>query len=358
MVPLALAGCMQGGDAAYNAASSYAVKTVEPEDIYLSESYPASIQGRRDIGIYPQVSGTISNVFVKEGQRVRKGQSLFIIDQVPFKAALQMAQANVEAAEARVATAQLVYDSRVKLCEKNVISEFDMLTGRNDLLTAKAALTQAKAQLVTAENNMVYTQVLSPCDGVVGTLPYREGSLVSPQIQVPLTTVSDNSTMYVYFSLSETQFLGLTESHSSMSEVIGSIPELKLELSNKTVYPFEGKTETISGVVDRNTGSVSVRAVFPNEGGILHSGMSGKVILTRPHENAIIIPCKATFEIQDKIFAFKVVDGKAVAAQLKVMLTDDGRNYVVTSGLESGDTIVLEGADMIREGQEISGRNE
>lgn len=335
--------------------SSYAAMTVAPADVTLSQSYPASIEGRQDIAIYPQVSGTISKVCVKEGQRVRKGQSLFIIDQVPFKAALQMAQANVEVANAGVATAQLVYDSREKLYEEKVISEFDLLTSRNQLLTAKAQLAQAEAQLVTAENNMTYTQVLSPVDGVVGTIPFRAGALVSPALPQPLTTVSDNSQMYVYYSISEIQLLSLTARHGSMDEVLASLPPVKLQLADGSFYGEEGYIETISGVIDPRTGSVSVRAVFPNAGGILHSGASGDIILMNTEKNAISVPCRATFEMQDVVCTYKVVDGKTVLARLEnVRLSDDGKSYVVGGGLSAGDVIVLEGVGMLREGQNIS----
>ena len=327
---------------------------VSTSEINVTEKYPASIEGRQDIAIFPQVSGTISKVCVKEGQKVRKGQSLFIIDQVPFKAALQMAQANVEAAQAGVATAQLVYDSRVKLFDEKVISEFDMLTNKNQLLTAKAGLAQAEAQLVNAENNMTYTQVLSPVDGVVGTIPFRAGALVSPAIPQPLTTVSDNSQMYVYYSISEIQLLGLTAQHGSMDEVLANLPPVTLELADGSIYGEKGKIETISGVIDPRTGSVSVRAVFPNVGGILHSGASGRIILDRKHEDVIIIPCSATFELQDLVFAYKYIDGKAVSSRLAVTLTDDGRNYIVNSGLEEGDIIISEGVGLIRDGQNIT----
>lgn len=349
-----VSGC--GNNGAGNGAAqeeSFPTVTVSTSDVQLSERYPATVQGRQDIEIRPQVSGTISKVNVKEGQRVRKGQSLFIIDQVPFKAALQMAEANVESAEAGVATAQLVYDSRVELYEKKVISEFDMLTAKNQLLTAKAGLAQAQAQLVNAQNNMTYTQVLSPADGVVGTLPFREGALVSPSIAVPLTTVSDNSQMYVYYSLSETQLLALTAEHGSMDEVIASIPAVKLELADGSLYSESGKVESISGVIDPNTASVSVRAVFPNKGGILHSGASGRVIIASTDKNALLIPCSATFELQDLVCAWKVVDNKAVTTRLKVKLTDDGKNYVVLSGLSEGDEIVSEGVGLIHEGQVV-----
>lgn len=335
--------------------SPFASIRIEASDVNLSEIYPASIEGRQDIAIFPQVSGTISKVCVKEGQRVRKGQSLFIIDQVPFKAALQMAQANVEAAEAGVATAQLVYDSRVKLFEENVISEFDLLTSKNQLLTAKAGLAQAEAQLVTAENNMTYTQVLSPVDGVVGTIPFRAGALVSPAIPQPLTTVSDNAQMYVYYSISEIKLLEMTAEHGSMAEVLESLPKVRLQLADGSLYPEEGYVETISGVIDPRTGSVSVRAVFPNEGGILHSGASGNVVVPTVHEGVIMVPCRATFELQDMVCAYKVVEGKAVMTRLQgVSLSDDGKSYVVRGGLDVGDVIVSEGVGMVRDGQDIT----
>ena len=350
---LAVAGCGNGAQNSSNEAGTFPVISVESKDVTISEHYPATIQGRQDIEIHPQVSGTISKVNVKEGQRVRRGQSLFIIDQVPFKAALQMAEANVESAKASVATAQLVSDSRAELYEKKVISEFDLLTAKNQLLTAKAGLAQAEAQLVTAKNNMTYTQVLSPADGVVGTLPFREGALVSPSTPTPLTTVSDNSQMYVYYSLSETRLLALTAEHGSMEEVLESLPPVSLELADGSIYPYQGKIESISGVIDPGTASVSVRAVFPNKGGILHSGASGRVIVTSEEKNAIVIPCTATFELQDIVCAWKVVDGKAATAKLSVRLTDDGKSYIVRSGLAEGDRIVSEGVGLLHENQEV-----
>lgn len=344
--------CEQEAQSAQDVA--YASMKIGASDVNLSEIYPASIEGRQDIAIFPQVSGTISNVCVKEGQRVKKGQSLFVIDQVPFLAALQMANANVEAAKAGVATAKLNYDSAKELFAKKVISEHQLKTTENGYLTAKAGLAQAEAQLVTAKNNVTYTQVLSPADGVVGTIPYRVGALVSPAIPQPLTTVSDNSQMYVYYSLSEIQLLDLTAEHGSMDEALAQLPPVKLELANGKIYPSEGKVETISGVIDPTTGSVSVRAVFPNEGGILHSGASGRIVLDRKHTGVVLIPCSATFELQDLVFAYKYVDGKAVATRLSVQLSDDGKNYLVRSGLKTGDIIITEGVGLIRDNQTIT----
>ena len=344
--------CEQEAQSAQDVA--YASMKIGASDVNLSEIYPASLEGRQDIAIFPQVSGTISNVCVKEGQRVKKGQSLFVIDQVPFLAALQMANANVEAAKAGVATAKLNYDSAKELFAKKVISEHQLKTTENGYLTAKAGLAQAEAQLVTAKNNVTYTKVLSPADGVVGTIPYRVGTLVSPAIPQPLTTVSDNSQMYVYYSLSEIQLLDLTAEHGSMDEALAQLPPVKLELANGKIYPSEGKVETISGVIDPTTGSVSFRAVFPNEGGILHSGASGRIVLDRKYTGVILIPCSATFELQDLVFAYKYVDGKAVATRLSVQLSDDGKNYLVRSGLKTGDIIITEGVGLIRDNQTIT----
>lgn len=334
--------------------NSFKVLETQKKDIQLADNYPATIRGRQDIAIYPQVSGTISKVCVKEGQRVRKGQSLFIIDQVPYKAALQMAQANVKAAEAAVATSRLVYDSRKALYEENVISEYDLRTSENSLLSAEAQLAQAQAQEVTAQNNMTYTMLLSPADGVIGTLPLREGALVSPSSPTALTTVSDNSTMYVYFSITENKLLSLCNAHGNMDEVLKSLPPVQLRLNDGSIYDNEGFIETISGVIEPSTGSVSVRAVFQNKGGLLHSGSSGKIILPYSYGGAIVIPASSTFELQDKVFVFLVKDGKAVSRQVEVFLTDDGKNYVVKTGLDEGDIIITEGIGMVRDGQSVT----
>lgn len=349
---LSVLSCQQGTQQ-QGGTEEYAAMKVTGRDISISESYPASIEGCQDIAIYPQVSGTIYQVCVKEGQRVRKGQSLFVIDQVAFEAALNMAKANVEAAKAAVATAGLTFESRQKLYERQVVSEYDLRTSENAYLTAKAQLAQAEAQLVNAENNMRYTRVESPADGVIGTLPFRVGSLVSAGMPKPLTTVSDNSRMYVYYSVSEVKFMQMTNGHDSMDEVISSLPAVMLKLADGSIYKEKGEVETISGVIDPNTGSVSIRAAFPNKGGILHSGASGDILIEREYKDVIVIPCKATFEIQDKVCAWKIVDGKTQSTFLDTRLSNDGKSYIVLSGLEKGDIIVTEGAGMLREGASV-----
>lgn len=361
----ALAGCCMAVVSCSQAPTAqmvgeYAVLTVAPTDTEITNIHSATIRGRQDIDIYPQVSGTISKLLVSEGERVRKDQPLFIIDQVPYKAALQTAEANVKAAEAGVATAQLTYDSKKELRTRDIISDYDLMTSENNLLTAKAQHAQAQAQLVNAANNLSYTVVKAPANGVVGTLPYRVGALVSPSLPQPLTTVSDNSDMYVYFSLTENQLLDLTRQYGSMDAAIKALPEVSLQLNDGSIYSEPGRIESISGVIDTSTGSVQLRAVFPNKGGLLHSGGAGNVIVPKRIENAIVIPQVATFELQDKVYVYKIVDGKAASSMVEVALQSDGRNYIVRSGLVPGDVIVAEGVGLLREGTPIvaKGRKE
>ena len=327
-----LAAC--GNAPAVQTRSEYQVMDITTSDKELQTTYSAAIRGRQDIDIYPQVSGTLTRLCVEEGQAVRKGQILFIIDQVPYIAALRTAEANVEAAKAGVATSQLTYDSKRELYAQKVVSEFDLKTSHNSLLSAKAQLAQAEAQRINAANNLSYTEVKSPVDGVVGTLPYRVGTLVSSGMPKPLTTVSDNSDMYVYFSMTE-------------------MPAVSLQLNDRSTYPQEGKIETISGVIDTSTGTVSLRAVFPNKDGLLTSGGSGNVIVPLKKENCIVIPQAATYELQDKVFVYKVVDGKAESAPVQVTRVNGGQEYIVENGLQVGDVIVVEGVGLLREGTPV-----
>ncbi len=346
-----LTSCKQASSGSVQ--SSYVLMTVAPQDKELSTSYSATIRGRQDIEIYPQVSGTIERLLVSEGDKVRKGQILFVIDQVPYKAALNTALANVEAAKAGVATAELTYTSNQELYAQQVVSEFTLKTSENSYLTAKAELAQAEAQEVNARNNLSYTEVKSPSDGVVGALPYRVGALVSSAMAQPLTTVSDNSTMYVYFSMTENQLLSLVREYGSMDEALAGMPEVELQLNDNSIYEHKGKVESISGVIDRQTGTVVVRAVFPNEGRLLHSGASGVVLVPTVYKNSIVIPQEATVQMQDKTLIYKVVDGKAVSALVTVSPNSDGQEYIVLDGLKEGEEIVAQGAGLMREGTQV-----
>lgn len=351
VVLVAVAGCKE--PAQHHQTHTYATKVVEAESKTLTQEYSATIRGRQDIDIFPQVAGTITKVCVVEGEKVRRGESLFVIDQVPFKAAKQMADANVEAAKAAVATAQLTADSKQKLYDKGVVSEYELLTAKNMLATCKAQLAQACAAQVNADNNLNYTLVKSPADGVVGTIPFRVGALVSPQIPQPLTTVSDNSEMYVYFSMNENRLLDLIGAYGSVDKTLASMPAVSLELSNGKEYACKGRIESISGVINTSTGSVSMRAVFPNKERMLHSGASGNIVLPQVFESVIVVPKSATYEVLDQIYVYKVVDGKAVATRVAVAEASTTTEYIVTEGLQSGDEILIEGAAIVRNGDQV-----
>ncbi|MCM1162824.1 MAG: efflux RND transporter periplasmic adaptor subunit [Muribaculaceae bacterium] len=326
-------------------APSIAVVTLAPEQTDLPSTFPATIKGKTDIDIRPQVTGFITKVHVDEGQHVRKGQVLFTLDQVQFNAAVDQAKAAVNSAQTAVNTAQMTADSKKALREKNIISDYEYQLALNTLAQAKAQLANANAALVTAKKNLAYTVVTSPSDGVVGTIPNREGSLASPSSAQPLTTVSENSQVYAYFSLTEKDLLSMAgDGARTVDAAIKAMPAVKLKLNDGSIYPYEGKVATVSGVIDNSTGSSSVRALFPNPNGVLRSGGTGQIIIPNVKENVIIIPQKATFELQDKRFAYVVNDSNKVASvPITIETASDGKNFVVTSGLKAGDRIAIEG---------------
>ncbi|MCH5169304.1 MAG: efflux RND transporter periplasmic adaptor subunit [Prevotellaceae bacterium] len=326
----------------------------EKKDITLTQKYSATIRGRQDIDVYPQVGGTLQKLCVTEGQRVTKGQTLFIIDQVPYQAALNTAEAAQKAANAQLATAQLSYNSTKKLYDEQVVSDFDLQTAHNALLTAKAQVAQADAQVTNARNSLSYTVVKSPANGVIGTLPYRQGTLVSSAMPQPLTTVSDNNDVYVYFSLIESQLLQMIRSNGDIEQAIAAMPELTLQLVDGSEYEQKGKVESISGVVDKNTGSVQLRALFPNPNHLLHSCSTGNILMPTQYKDVLVIPIGATVQTQDK-FKVYVVDAEGHAnGQLVTLLPQtNGKEYIVSAGLDGSEDIILEGAGMVREGQKV-----
>lgn len=341
-----LSACGSKGDAsaAAGAAPALAVETITPGSIELETVFPSTIKGKTDIEVRPMVSGNITAVHVDEGQRVHKGQALFTIDQVPYQAAVDQAQASVNVASTAVQTAQISYDSNKALFDKNIISAHALQISANQLAQAKAQLAQAQAGLVNAQKNLSYTQVIAPSDGIVGTIPLRVGALASPS-GLALTTVSDNSQVYAYFSLNEKQILDLTDGGASTLEAaIAAMPEVKLRLANGTVFPNPGKVATVSGVIDASTGSATVRALFSNNNNMLRSGSTGSVIMPMNQTDVIIVPQKATFEVQDRKFVYTVdADNVLHSTPIEVLGIQDGRNYVVTSGLNQCDRIVVEG---------------
>ena len=252
--------------------TAYKTLTIKSGDQILKTGYTATLRGRQNVEIRPQVSGIITEICINEGDAVHKGQTLFIIDQIPYKASLQTAIANVKSAEAKLATAKLTADSKAELYKEQVVSEFDLQTARNEQIAAEAALAQAKAQEVNARNDLSYTEVKSPVDGVASMIPYRVGALVNSSITEPLVTVSDDSEVYAYFSMTENQILDFVQQYGSLKKAIEHLDKVELTMSNGKTYSSLGKVDAISGTIDEGTGAISLRAVFSNPDQFLRNG--------------------------------------------------------------------------------------
>lgn len=303
------------------------------------------------------MDGLITRICIGEGQKVRKGQTLFVIDQVPYKAAFAEAVANVKSAEAKLATARLNLKSAKMLREKNVVQDYDLSTARNELAAAEAALAQARAKEVSARNNLSYTEVKSPVDGVTGMIAYRVGALVNSNISEPLVTVSDDSHMYVYFSLSENQIAGLTEQYGSLDEFMKKTADVELRMAGGRMYGEKGRISAVSGIVSAGTGAVTLRADFPNPKNLLRGGGSATVIVPTTLTQAIVIPQGATYELQNRKFVYKVVDGKARSVPVTLYPQNNGTEYIVEEGLKPGDVIIAEGAGLVKEGTKVGSQN-
>ena len=333
---------------------TYKIMTVTSADRELKTGYAATINGCQTVEIRPQVSGMITDIRIEEGDFVRKDSVLFVIDQTPYKAAYEIAVANVKSAEAAMSTAQLILDSNKDLFKEDVVSEIDLMTAQNDLAEAEARLALCRAEEINAQNNLSYTEVRSPVNGVASMIPYRVGALVGSNIEKPLVTVSDDSQVYAYFSMAENQMLDLIMEYGSLREAINKMPEVELMMCNGRIYPHKGRINAVSGTISETTGAVSLRATFPNGQRLLRNGGSGTVVIPQMRHNCIVIPQAATYELQDRVFVYKVIDGIATSAEIRVLSQNNGKEYIVEEGLTVGDVIVAEGAGLIREGTEIT----
>ena len=336
-------------------ASALAVMTVTPTSQELNSTYPTTIRGKQDIEIRPRVSGHIVKLCVDEGAVVRKGQPLFLIDAVPYQKQVQAAAATVEVAKANVETNKLTLESKTQLHAQNIISDYELQVAKAALASAQANLAQAEANLANAQNDLSYTTITSPSNGVVGTIPYRVGSLVSSATVEPLTIVSDIDEMFAYFSMNEKQLLTMTrDEKGSIADMIKAMPEVQLVLADGSMYPLKGKIETVSGVIDPSTGAVQLRALFKNPNRVLRSGATGTILVPSVLDSVIVIPQSATTEMQDKKFVYVVDDSSKVHnTEITVFELEDGKNYMVTGGLNAGDRVVLEGVASLRDGAQI-----
>ncbi len=348
--------CKKGNaDAQAQLAPEFAVLTVSAADTELETAFPTTLRGENDVEIRPQVSGFLTKVCVEPGQKVSKGQLLFQIDAVQLQAAVDAAEAAVAVAQANVNTAQTNANNNKILFDKNIISAPAYQTSTDALNAAKAQLNQAKANLVSSRKNLSYANVVAPTSGVVGSIDLKEGTLVSPSTM--LTMLSNNSDMEAYFSINEKDLLQMTDNGArSIQQAIAAMPAVTLQLANGERYGQPGKIVSISGVIDPATGAASAKAVFPNPNGMLRSGNTGSILIPNVSNNVIMIPQNATYEIQDMKFCFVVGDSaKLHARNIQVSDLSDGKNYIVTGGLEPGETILVEGVGIsARDGMTIT----
>lgn len=350
-----LTSCGSKSNKMGEASNDFAVETIQTTTADLKTSYPATIKGMQDIEIRPKVSGYLVKLLVDEGATVRKGQPLFLIDSEQYRATVKAAKAQIRVCRANIATQKLTVDNKRMLFKQNIISSYDLKMAENTLASYEAQLAAAEAQLQSAQDNLRWCTVTSPADGVVGSIPYRVGSLVSGQSAEALTTVSNISKMYVYFSMTEKQLLALTREAGGVNAAIKKMPAVSLVLSDGTTYSQSGTISTVSGVIDPSTGSVQMRATFDNAQHILRSGGTGSIHIPTHASDAIMVPQSATFDVQDKKFVYVVNADKTVATrEITVLPQNNGQTYVVASGLRAGERIVVDGVNQLKNGQKIN----
>ena len=347
-------GGKKGGGMPAFGDNEYPVVTVGTQSAAMQTTYPATIKGIQDVEIRPKVSGFITRVCVREGQTVGRGQLLFVIDNETYQAQVRQAQAAVNTATAQCNTAKLTYDNSQKLFENKVIGDYELQAAKNTYESAKAGLSQARAALASAREQLSFCYVKSPASGIIGSLPYDPGALVSASSVPALTTVSNINTMEVYFSMTERDLLNMTKVAGGMNAAINNMPPVKLQLADGTTYNHEGKVVKMSGVIDAGTGTVQMIAHFSNPERLLKSGGSGSIIIPRNSNSAIVIPQGVVSEVQDKKFVYVVgADNKVHYTEITVDPQNDGLNYIVTSGLKTGDKYVTNGITKLTDGMEI-----
>lgn len=354
LAALSLVSCgkKSGGSLADLQDNEFAVCSVGESSADMQTTYPATIKGIQDVEVHPKLSGYITNVYVHEGQHVRAGQVMFTIDSETYRAAVSQAQAALNTAIAQANTTKLTYLNNKKLFAQHIIGQYELETALNSYKIAEAQVAQARASLASAHETLAWCTVTAPASGAVGSLPFKKGALVSAQST--LTTVSDVSTVEVFFSMSEADILGMSKTSGSVAGVIHEMPTVKLQMADGAVYNQPGRVVKMSGVIDATTGAYTLIAHFPNPQGLLKSGGAGQIIVPHVSNNIISIPQEATSQVQDKYFVYKVdKNNKVRYSEITVNPQNDGQNYVVTSGLNVGDRYVSKGISKLTDGEQI-----
>ena len=340
-----------------SAPPEYGVVLVEPRAATLQIDVPASVLGQQNVEIRPMIDGYIEAILVDEGATVKERQPLFKIKAPQYEQAVRTAEAGIKTAEAAVSSARMSVDKVRPLVERKIISEYELSGAQFTLAGREAELAQARAALVNARVNLGYTTVASPANGVIGTLPFKVGSLVSASMEQPLTTVSNIEQVHAYFSVNEKIMLSMTRGldGGTFQERIESIPEVQFILADGRTYELKGKVQSASGLINRETGSTKFRATFPNPSGVLRSGASGLVRIPRALPAALLVPQSATYELQGKRFVYVVqADDRVRPQEISVRPTPDGRFFVADEGLKRGDRVVLDGVASLKAGERIT----
>ncbi len=335
--------------------SSFETMTVKKSDIELPYKFSAKMKGQNDVTVTPQVSGQLMKICVTEGQQVKKGQTLFIIDSRNAQLELEAAQANLQAALAQENSAKLEYESNKNLFEKKIVSSYMLNNSENSYKQAQASVAQARSTVNRAKVNLGFCTITASVPGIIGEIPVRTGDQVSPMTQ--LTMLSGNTTMYAEFSVTEAIVEAMVKEGMKAADVdkyIASLPLATFVMKNGTEYPHKGRVVSLTGVVNAETGSLTAKVSFPNPDGHLYSGIQGTIVMPFAEKSVIVVPQYAVVRLQDKAQVFKVkADSTATAIEVTTEDTGNGKDFIVTSGLNEGDQIVTTGANNVTEGQKV-----
>lgn len=335
--------------------SSFETMTVKKSDIELPYKFSARMKGQNDVTVTPQVSGQLMKICVAEGQQVKKGQTLFVIDSRNAQLELEAAQANLQAALAQENSAKLEYESNKNLFEKKIVSSYLLNNSENSYKQAQASVAQARAAVNRAKVNLGFCTITASVSGVIGEIPVRTGDQVSPMTQ--LTMLSGNTTMYAEFSVTEALVESMVKEGVKASEVekyLANLPPATFVMKNGTEYPHKGRVVSLTGVVNAATGSLTAKVSFPNPDGHLYSGIQGTVVMNFAEKEVMLVPQNAVVRLQDKSQVYKVqADSTATAVEVTIEDTGNGKDFIITSGLNVGDKIVTTGANNVTEGQKV-----
>ena len=344
-----------GIDAPKETQSSFETMTVKKSDIELPYKFSARMKGQNDVTVTPQVSGQLTRICVTEGQQVKKGQTLFVIDSRNAQLELEAAQANLQAALAQENSAKLEYESNKNLFDKKIVSSYMLTNSENAYKQAQAAVSQARAAVNRAKVSLGFCTITASVPGVIGEIPVRTGDQVTPATQ--LTMLSGNTTMYAEFSVTESIVESMVKEGMTATEVekyIANLPDVTFVMKNGTEYPHKGRVVSLTGVVNSETGSLTSKVSFPNPDGHLYSGIQGTIVMPFAEKSVIVVPQYAVVRLQDKSQVFKVkADSTATAVEVTTSDTGNGKEFIVTSGLKEGDRIVTTGANNVTEGQKV-----